>query len=87
MRRWTEPGSEPQEHPKVDAFLADVLEVCRKHGFCIAHEDGHGAFIVEPINDHSMEWLANAIVDFTQAPKPKEPLDMSKITSGPQEGK
>lgn len=33
---------------KVDAFVADINAVCKKHGLEITHEDQHGSFIVSP---------------------------------------
>ena len=45
------------------AFLDDLIEVCKKHGLSIAHEDGHGGFLVAPYNDHDAEWLRGADVD------------------------
>lgn len=34
--------------PEVQAFLADLAMVCRKHGLSLAHEDDQGAFLVVP---------------------------------------
>lgn len=47
----------------VDAFIDDVIDVCKKHGMSIAHEDNHGAFIIEDYSDINIEWLENADVD------------------------
>ena len=47
----------------VDAFIDDVIDVCKKHGMSIAHEDDHGAFIIEYYSDINIEWLENAAVD------------------------
>ena len=58
------------EDPKVDAFLEEVLSVCRKHGMGIGHEDFHGGFIVEPLDDGLIEWLSAASIDM---PHPDEP--------------
>jgi len=44
----------------VDAFLAEVIEVCRKHGMSISHEDGWGAFEVRNFNESDAEWLKEA---------------------------
>jgi hypothetical protein len=30
--------------PAVDIFLAEIVEVCKKHGMSISHEDDHGGF-------------------------------------------
>lgn len=51
---------------RVDEFLKDIEQVCRKHGMSIGHEDGHGtygAFVVsENLREDDIEWLNNAHV-------------------------
>ena len=32
---------------KIAAFKQEVLDVCKKWGFSISHEDAHGAFLIE----------------------------------------
>jgi hypothetical protein len=46
---------------KALAFLAAVDAVCKKHGFVISHEDGHGAFEIEtvPVQAPAREWDNN----------------------------
>ena len=47
--------------PEIDAFIEDVLAVCRKHGMSIGHEDSHGAFeIVRRLDAECADWLRNA---------------------------
>ncbi len=63
-RNCSYPNAEKEvDDPKVDAFLAEIAEVCRKHGLSIGHEDGHGAFIVEPWSEANEHWLGDAFVD------------------------
>lgn len=38
---------EGDRSPEAIAFLNELVEVSRKHGFVLMHEDGHGGFIVE----------------------------------------
>lgn len=40
------------------AFIAEVDEVCRRHGFAIWHEDSHGAFQVGRSDDN--DWFLGA---------------------------
>lgn len=47
-------------NPKVDAFLIDIWAVCEKHGLCIGHEDAHGAFLVQAIQQANKDWLFEA---------------------------
>jgi len=64
--RWNNKESKELDSPKVDAFLAEVHEVCKKHGFCIEHEDSQGGFIIEKYNDEKdFEWLGYASVGKT----------------------
>ena len=48
------------ENPAVDAFIEEVLAVCKKHGMSIGHEDGHGGFAIERYMDGNVEWLRGA---------------------------
>lgn len=50
---------EPSD-PKVDAFIAEILAVCEKHGMSIGHEDTQGAFIVMDYWGSNVEWLQDA---------------------------
>lgn len=64
MKRWDRVTKENREFPQVDAFIAEIADVCRKHGLSIGHEDGYGAFIVEK-GDDNIDWLEAAIVDLS----------------------
>ena len=60
--------------PEVDAFIEDVAQVCRKHGFSIAHEDGHGAFVIEPMDEGNLDWLRAAQINLEQKSIAKKPV-------------
>lgn len=45
---------------KVEEFLQEIEEVCRKHNMSISHEDGHGAFIIERFDEFNIKWLKEA---------------------------
>jgi hypothetical protein len=45
---------------KVEEFLQEIEEVCRKHNMSISHEDGHGAFIIEKFDEFNIKWLKEA---------------------------
>ena len=55
MKRWIDTLGEHAEAPEVDAFLKEIVVVCKKHGMWLGHEDAHGAFkvVTEPTDD----WL------------------------------
>ena len=60
---------------KIDAFVADIVKVCKRHGFCLGHEDHHGAFTVEKLDREGLGWLCNAIdctADPPASPKASE---------------
>jgi len=64
-RIWGEDGFayaelKEMETPEVDAFIEEVLAVCKKHGFSIGHEDGHGSFLIEDYSEGDSDWLRNA---------------------------
>lgn len=58
--RWNSKVGDNIETPKIDAFLAEIVAICKKHGFSIGHEDRHGAFEVSRLNDNDLEWLVAA---------------------------
>lgn len=64
MKRWDSRAHDRVVDPKVDAFLDDIEEVCRKHGMSLGHEDGQGAFIVYTyINEHVIRWMQSAGIE------------------------
>jgi len=60
MKRWSQKREENHENLKIDKFLLEIIEVCKKHDMSISHEDGHGAFIIEKASDDNFDWLMNA---------------------------
>jgi hypothetical protein len=49
--------------PNVEAFLADIFAVYRKHQLTIGHEDGHGGFLIREFDEGNIEWLDGASMD------------------------
>lgn len=47
-----------KQNPK--QFIEDLLKVYKKHGLSLSHEDTHGSFIVEQLNDTNIQWLKEA---------------------------
>ena len=60
MERWNSIKSEKIENVEIDAFLQEIIAICKKHGYSISHEDGHGAFEIENTDDYNFDWLLNA---------------------------
>ncbi|MFK7678754.1 hypothetical protein ACI3ER_11990 [Bacillus sp. Wb] len=51
---------------KFNDFIDDIVKVYEKHNMSIAHEDGHGAFIVEDLEEENIKWLKDAIKQFSK---------------------
>lgn len=60
MKRWHTTKSCHIENEKIDAFLAEVIEISRKHGLSIGHEDSHGGFLVHKFSQDNADWLMAA---------------------------
>ena len=64
--RWSRKENSSINSPKIDAFLADVREACKRHGLCVEHEDTEGNFIIEKYDsERDFEWLGDASVGRT----------------------
>lgn len=46
---------------KVEDFLLEVRNLCKKHGLSISHEDGHGSFVIVEYADWGDKWISAAI--------------------------
>lgn len=60
MKRWNAAKNTDIENPKIDAFIEEVIAVCKRHGLSIGHEDGHGAFEIGEADEHNFKWLRDA---------------------------
>lgn len=45
------------------AFLSEVVQVCKKYGLSLGHEDAQGSFIVEPWSESGDVWIMDASED------------------------
>lgn len=45
---------------RIELLLREVAAVCRRHALSLSHEDGHGAFMVEPFDPELERWLLEA---------------------------
>jgi hypothetical protein len=48
------------QSPEVKTFIAEIVNICRKYNFSIAHEDTQGGFIIEKWNPENIEWFGAA---------------------------
>ena len=46
IKHWDCSSGSRVSRPDVDAFVSDILKVCRKHRMTLAHEDDHGSFVI-----------------------------------------
>jgi hypothetical protein len=60
MERWVKKKQKHLEVPDVDAFLAEIVAVCRKHKLSLLHQDPQGAFVVDQYDERWTEWLMDA---------------------------
>lgn len=44
-------------------FLDDLMELYKKHNISIAHQDFHGAFIIERLNEYDVNWINDAYIE------------------------
>ncbi len=49
------------QSPEVKRFIEEIIEVCKKHGYSISHEDSQGAFEIKPYNEQDVEWFKDAM--------------------------
>lgn len=59
-RRFNTKTTEWMPTPEIDAFLEEVVAVCKKHGFSIGHEDIHGGFRIHKYDEDKIRWLRQA---------------------------
>ena len=61
-KRWVTKETKKMECSRVDSFVAEIYEVCKKHGMTIEHEDSQGGFIITngcgPYDDHQITHAA-----------------------------
>ena len=45
-----------------DDFYNDLINLYKKYGISISHEDGHGGFILEEYDEFNIQWIKDASV-------------------------
>lgn len=61
MESWDKSKSEFIKTPEeVINFFNEIENICKIYGYSIAHEDGHGAFIIEGYDPTNIDWLKSA---------------------------
>ena len=68
---WDEIARENREMPsEMEAFLEEIQGVYRKYGLSLAHEDTHGSFYVELMDESNVQWLMTATKNYTRQTDP-----------------
>lgn len=57
MKRWNTKTGEYIENPLIDAFLAEIRDVCVRHGFSLSEDDVYGGFRVSRFQEGLMKNL------------------------------
>jgi len=60
MKRWTLADDKDLENERIDKFLEEIIEVSRRHGLSLSHEDRQGKFVVQKYSQDNAEWLIGA---------------------------
>jgi hypothetical protein len=50
-----------EQKPQVKTFIEEIIDVCKKHGLSIGHEDTQGAFEIKEYNTDDIEWFRSAM--------------------------
>jgi len=80
MKRWKDEDtfekSGEKEYKKADNFINDIIKICEYYNLSLSHEDQHGAFLIDDLNNHNIEWIKNADIAYTcktlKSNKPKK---------------
>lgn len=48
---------------KKEAYLKELVEVGRRHGLTLSHEDFQGGFLVEGPSEYNERWLLDAVYE------------------------
>jgi hypothetical protein len=60
MKRYNITTKDERRNRKVDAFLEEIIGVCKKHGLSISHEEHYGPFEIEVFSADNEKWLRSA---------------------------
>ena len=62
MKRWDCENGKDIENEKVDNFIKEIINLCKKHKLSIAHEDYGGAFLIESYKEANINWINSAMI-------------------------
>lgn len=59
-QRWNLTARKETESQLIDSYLREIIDVGRRYGFSLSHEDTQGAFVVCDSDAENEEWLNDA---------------------------
>ena len=60
ITRWNKRQAMEIASRRIDAFLAELVGVSKRHGLSVSHQDKHGAFEVVAFSEDAASWLMDA---------------------------
>ena len=66
MKRWDCNKHKRVEETSITAYLNEVIEIGKKHGFSISHEDTGGGFEVVNFSESTNKWLMDASINIKE---------------------
>lgn len=60
MKRFKSGTGKQFDDARANAFMAELLELCWKHGVSIGHEDTQVGFLLHPWSPENEKWLNDA---------------------------
>lgn len=66
MKHYNSKTNKDEEHRDIDAFMAEIICVCHKHGLWLSHEYDQGAFLIT--KESTRDWLLAADIGHGYAP-------------------
>ena len=48
---------------KQTKFIEEIIDLSKKYGLCLSHEDTQGSFLIEEYDESLIEWIRSADYD------------------------
>lgn len=62
----------------VERFMEQVSRLCKEYNLSLAHEDRHGAFVIEEYKEENIEWLNGAYLNAKNTEEHEEASEEEK---------
>lgn len=64
MKRYQVVEQKDVEDERADKFINELIEICKKHGFSLTHEDCFCNFIIDKLTDDNTKSLNDACIGY-----------------------